>query len=224
MRILQRTLFALAAAAAGFSIPAAAPASEPVAAASAELAQGTHRVMVMLRLGAEHYQPGSDYGGDYGPAMSEKARLRLARRIAREHGLKVIEAWPMSRIGVDCVIMEIPDGRTPDAVAMIASRRERDHAPHVEPGHHQRAGAGTLSAGQNDIRKHCLFSRRRQALRHADGRKIGGQNKVILPQLIDDEIVSSTRLGPTVQQKQAWPRGVACREQAEFQPVGLNRH
>jgi hypothetical protein len=73
--------------------------------------------MVMLRLGPEHFQPGSDYNGDYGTAISEKARLRLARGIARQHGLKVIESWPMQQIGVDCVIMDIPDGRSADAVA-----------------------------------------------------------------------------------------------------------
>ena len=75
------------------------------------------RVMVMLRLGAEHYRAGGDYGGAYGDAMGEKARLRLARRIAREHGLRVIEAWPMPKLGIDCVVMEIRDGRSSASVA-----------------------------------------------------------------------------------------------------------
>lgn len=75
------------------------------------------RVMVMLRLGAEHYRAGGDYGGSYGDAMGEKARLRLARKIAREHGLSVVESWPMQLIGVDCVVMEVRDGRPPDVVS-----------------------------------------------------------------------------------------------------------
>ena len=115
--LLKLTLIALTAAAAGLTVHSAASATEPVSVSSAEMAQSPRRIMVMLQLGAEHYQPGSDYGGDYGPAMSEKARLRLARRIARGHGLKVIESWPMQRIGVDCVIMDIPDGRSADSVA-----------------------------------------------------------------------------------------------------------
>jgi len=79
-------------------------------------AQAPRRVMVMLRLGAEHYRAGGDYGGSYGDAMGEEARLRLARRIAREHGLSVVESWPMKLIGVDCVVMEVRDARSLDAV------------------------------------------------------------------------------------------------------------
>ena len=87
-----------------------APAAESAAAAPS-------RVMVMLRLGAEHYRAGGDYGGSYGDAMGEKARLRLARKIAREHGLSVVESWPMQLVGVDCVVMEVRDGRPPNVVS-----------------------------------------------------------------------------------------------------------
>lgn len=80
------------------------------------------RVMVMLKLGAEHYRSGGDYGGPYGDVMAEKARLRLARRIARQHNLTVIEAWPMTLIGVDCVIMAVNDARPTEAVAATLSR------------------------------------------------------------------------------------------------------
>ncbi len=75
------------------------------------------RVMVMLKLGAEHYRAGGDYGGAYGDAMGEKARLRIARKIAREHQLSVVESWPMQLVGVDCVIMEVRDERSLEAVA-----------------------------------------------------------------------------------------------------------
>lgn len=86
--------------------------ADAAAAASAALP----RVMLMLELGAEHYRSGSDYGGDYGDAMGAKARLRMARRIAREHRLAVVDSWPMPLIGVDCIILEIRDGRAVDAV------------------------------------------------------------------------------------------------------------
>lgn len=121
-RCLQRTLLMLAASVAGLFVHAPASAKEQHEVASAQLGQTRQRVMVMLRLGAEHLQAGSDYGSDYGSAISEKARLRSARRIARQIGLKVIESWPMPRMGVDCVIMEVPDGRSPAAVAVQLSQ------------------------------------------------------------------------------------------------------
>jgi subtilisin family serine protease len=91
----------------------AAPSAESAAAP----APAPRRVMVMLRLGAEHYRAGGDYGGSYGDAMGEQARLRLARKIAREHGLRVLESWPMQLVGVDCVVMEVTDNRSLEAVA-----------------------------------------------------------------------------------------------------------
>ena len=91
----------------------AAPAAQAPAAAETQAAR---RVMMMLDLGPEHYRSGSDYGGDYGDAMGAKARLRFARKVAREHRLAVVDSWPMPLIGVDCIILEIRDGRTIDAV------------------------------------------------------------------------------------------------------------
>lgn len=75
-----------------------------------------HRIMVMLDLGPDHLRAGGDYGGGYSDALAEPARLRLARKIARDHRLTVLESWPMQLIGVDCVIMEVTDGRPIDAV------------------------------------------------------------------------------------------------------------
>jgi len=86
-------------------------------AAAENAAPAPRRVMVMLNLGAEHYRAGGDYGGSYGDAMGEKARLRLARRIAREHRLRVLESWPMQMVGVDCVVMEVSDSRSLESVA-----------------------------------------------------------------------------------------------------------
>ncbi|MFC3175505.1 S8 family serine peptidase [Novosphingobium bradum] len=86
----------------------------PVAVAGAQSA--SRRVMMMLDLGAEHYRSGSDYGGDYGDAMGIKARLRFARKVARAHRLALVDSWPMPLIGVDCIIFEIRDGRTVEAV------------------------------------------------------------------------------------------------------------
>jgi subtilisin family serine protease len=75
------------------------------------------RIMVMLRLGAEHYRAGNSYGGDYGDPMGQEARLRIARKIARDHRLTLLENWPMQIVGVDCVIMAVTDGRSAEAAA-----------------------------------------------------------------------------------------------------------
>lgn len=74
------------------------------------------RVMMMLKLGAEHYRSGSDYGGSYGDSMGQAARLRFARKIARDHNLKIVDTWPMPVVGVDCIVLEIPDGRSQEQV------------------------------------------------------------------------------------------------------------
>ncbi len=70
------------------------------------------RILVMLKLGPTHYRPGADYGGSgYGDAIGQAARRRLAERIASEHHLKLVDNWAMQIVGVDCVIMTVPDDR-----------------------------------------------------------------------------------------------------------------
>lgn len=115
--MLIRYLMALLVAAVGLSAPAIALPDQSIEAAMPAMPGDDRRIMVMLKLGAEHYRAGGDYGGPYGDAMGEKARLRIARKIAREHGLTLIEAWPMPLIGVDCVILSINDNRPTAAVA-----------------------------------------------------------------------------------------------------------
>lgn len=102
--------------------PAAAQA--PVAAATAVApAADDRRVLVMLRLAPEHYRPGSDYGGGggYGDPTAAAARKRLAARIARDQGLTLVDNWPMPLLGIDCVIMIVPDGRSVEATAATLS-------------------------------------------------------------------------------------------------------
>lgn len=106
------------AAACSFGSPAlATKVPAPEAGPAAMQQEGAKRVMVMLDLGADHYRSDGGYAGDYGDAMGQKIRLRLARRIAREHSLTLLENWPMQLIGVDCVIMGVNDGRSTEEVA-----------------------------------------------------------------------------------------------------------
>ncbi|NUQ18539.1 MAG: S8 family serine peptidase [Sphingomonas sp.] len=87
------------------------------------LAQGSpamspdRQVLVMVRHPPDHYQSAGSYGGDYGSDLTRSARERLARAIARKHGLTFVDGWPMPMIGVDCFIMAVPDGRSTSAAA-----------------------------------------------------------------------------------------------------------
>jgi subtilisin family serine protease len=80
------------------------------------------RIMVMLHLGPEHFRSGSSYGGDYGDAMGQEERLRFARKLAHDHGLTLVDNWPMQVVGVDCLIMSVNDGRTAEAAAEELSK------------------------------------------------------------------------------------------------------
>ena len=95
-----------------------AAAAVPAPAAAADSASD-RRVLVMLHLPPEHYRPTSDYGagGGYGDAAAAQARKRLAARLARENGLQLAGNWPMPILGIDCVVMVVPDGRSVESVA-----------------------------------------------------------------------------------------------------------
>ena len=82
-------------------------------------------IMVMVPHPPEHFRPNATYGGSYGDELARSARERLARRIARQYGLKLIDNYPMPMIGVDCFIMAVPPGRSTDAAIEQVSRDAR---------------------------------------------------------------------------------------------------
>ena len=88
-----------------------------------EDAGAPRQILVMLRLGPEHLRPGADYGGGYGDALARSARQRIARRVARHHGLTLVSDWPMPLVGVDCFVMAYRGGQSAD---MIAARISLD--------------------------------------------------------------------------------------------------
>jgi subtilisin family serine protease len=106
-------------------------------------APADRQILVMLRLPPPHYRPNTDYGGDYGLAVG--ARRHQAGRIARSHGLKLVDGWPMPLIGVDCFVMAVPEGQSARAVAaMVARDRGVESA---QPMHVYRVQAAGRRAG-----------------------------------------------------------------------------
>ena len=89
----------------------AAQGATPASGASAHEGEAAARqILVMLRLPPAHFRPDSAYGAGYGGDASRVARRRLAAELARSHGLKLVNAWPMPAIGVDCFVMEAAGG------------------------------------------------------------------------------------------------------------------
>ena len=75
----------------------------------------------MLRLPPEHLRPNTDYAGSYGDGIGSSARRRVAARLARAHGLTLVDDWPMPLVGVDCFVLAVPAGRSPGELAAVLS-------------------------------------------------------------------------------------------------------
>jgi subtilisin family serine protease len=75
------------------------------------------QILVMVTHPPDHYRPNGAYGGDYGDQLTRSSRERLARRIAGKYGLRLVDAWPMPMIGMDCFVMAVPESRTTKDVA-----------------------------------------------------------------------------------------------------------
>jgi subtilisin family serine protease len=111
-RLLQGLLLALAA----WLIASAAPA------AAADAPDQQRQVLVLLRLPPEHFRPNADYADGYDDRQGLAARRRIASRIAHDNGLILVTNWPMPVLGVDCYVMTVPDGRSPQDVVAALSR------------------------------------------------------------------------------------------------------
>ncbi|MEO6968325.1 MAG: S8 family serine peptidase [Rhodanobacteraceae bacterium] len=67
------------------------------------------QLLVMLRTPPPHFRPDRNYAGGYDPSEGRQTRRRLGARLAREHGLILLDAWPMPSLGVDCLVMQADD-------------------------------------------------------------------------------------------------------------------
>jgi subtilisin family serine protease len=113
-----RLALVLAAAAAAFSFA-------PAAAVQSPDASPDRQILVMVRHPLDHYRATGAYGGGYGDELARSARQRLARRLARQYGLTLVDNWAMPMIGVDCLVMLVPEGHSAAAAAQQLSR-DRD--------------------------------------------------------------------------------------------------
>jgi len=157
MSPLRRLLLILAAwmGLAALALPAqATPAAAPVVASE-------QQVLILLKLPAQHFRSTTGYADSYGDGASRSARRRIAGRIAREHGLKLVTDWPMPLVGLDCYVMAVPAGQSPDTVAAELSRDkavEWSEPMHVyaaqaaapTPAARPRAAARPLATTPND--------------------------------------------------------------------------
>jgi len=92
---------------------------------SAETASGGQRILIMIKeTRLTHYRPGQDFGAGYGWTGRTVAR-RAAEAVADEHGLRLVDEYPMPSLGLRCFVAEIPIERLPDRVleGLIADTR-----------------------------------------------------------------------------------------------------
>lgn len=83
---------------------------------------GEHQLLVMLRLPAAHYRPDASYGGSYMNDSGRNARHRRAEALARQHGLTLVDDWPMPLLGLDCYVMRYADNDNAERIIALLSR------------------------------------------------------------------------------------------------------
>jgi len=117
--------------------------------AALQTAEGAERqVLVLLKLPPAHFRADQTYAGSYGDGAGQAARQRIATRLARAHGLSMVTDWAMPLVGVDCFVMQVPAGRSAEAVA---AELARDRAVEwAEPMQVYRALATPARAPPND--------------------------------------------------------------------------
>lgn len=130
---------------------AAATSLAPAAAGvTADPPDSGREILVMLKMPAEHYRPGKAYAGNYGAGVGQRARTRIAARIANRHGLTLVNSWPMPILGVDCFVMRLPDGLSAEAtVAQVSHEADVAWSQALQLYHTQGAISVTRPAARD---------------------------------------------------------------------------
>ena len=69
------------------------------------------RILIMIKdTRVTHYHPGQDFAAAYGWTGRTAAR-RAAEAVADEHGLRLVDEYPMPSLGLRCFVAEIPAER-----------------------------------------------------------------------------------------------------------------
>jgi subtilisin family serine protease len=93
-----------------------------LSAAQTSAVAADRQILVMVKHPPDHFRPNGAYGGSYGDDLARSARRRLARRIAHDYGLKLVDDWPMPMMGLDCFVMAVTDSRSTAAAVEQVSR------------------------------------------------------------------------------------------------------
>ena len=103
--------------------------------------------MVMVPHPADHFRPGAGYAAAMATILRDSANASGWRgKIARQFGLTLVDDWPMPMVGVDCFIMAVPGGRSPQQAADQLSRDSRiAWTQPVQVYSAQAAGAGAAN-------------------------------------------------------------------------------
>jgi hypothetical protein len=113
--------------------------------------EAQRQVLVMLQLPKAHYRPDGAYAGSYGEGVGRQSRQQVAQALARAHQLEVLSDWAMPLAGVDCFVMQLPEGdgrSTADVAHAISEDRRVAWAQPVGLFQAQAAGAEPLYAAQ----------------------------------------------------------------------------
>jgi subtilisin family serine protease len=139
--LVRRLVMGLALSLASLSVALAAGGG----AANAPPVDPGRQVLVLLRLAPEHFRPNADYGESYGEGPGRSAHRRIAGALARRHGLTLASDWALPLVGMDCFVMTVADGQSPDAVAAALS-----HDPGVAWAEPMRLYHGQGAAAPNN--------------------------------------------------------------------------
>lgn len=83
------------------------------------------QVLVMLRAAPPHLRAADDYAVTYTASPDEAARKHIARDLARQYGLQLVDRWPMPALGVDCFVMRVASGASASDITQALSRDAR---------------------------------------------------------------------------------------------------
>jgi hypothetical protein len=69
-------------------------------------ATAQRQVLVTVRMAPPHFRADAAYGGDYQSAPGRAARRRIARALARDYRLQLLDEWPIPTLKVDCFVLQ----------------------------------------------------------------------------------------------------------------------